>query len=98
MYVLQALMRSVGDEKSGDGDANFGRYSNPKLDALIDRIKVEQDFKKRDAMIRDVMVFQRDDVPLIPFLQTVTAWAMRKNIDAPFATNNIPYFFRFRVN
>ena len=98
LYVVQALMHSVGDEKSGDGDANLGRYSNPKLDALIDRIKVEQDFKKRDAMIRELLVLQRDDVPLIPLLQTVTAWAMRKNIDAPFATNNIPYFFRFRVN
>ena len=68
------------------------------MDALIDRIKVEADLKKRDAMIRDVLAIQRDDVPLIPILQTVTAWAMRKNVDGPFATNNIPYFFRFRVN
>lgn len=98
LYVVQSLMRSVGEEKSGDGDTNLGRYSNARMDALIDRIKIEADMKKRDAMIRDVLVIQRDDVPLIPILQTVTAWAMRKNVDGPFAPNNIPYFFRFRVN
>lgn len=98
LYVVQSLIRSVGEEKTGDGDANMGRYSNPKLDALIDRIKVESDFKKRDAMIRDVLTIQRDDLPLIPLIQTVTAWAMRKNVDGPFAINNVPYFFRFRMN
>ena len=60
------LIRSAGAEKTGDGDVNMGRHSNRKLDALIDRIKVESDFKKRDVMIRDVLIIQRDDLPLIP--------------------------------
>ena len=92
------LTRSVGAEKTGDGDANMGRYSKRKLDALIDRIKVESDFKKRDVMIRDVLIIQRDDLPLIPLFQTVTAWVMRKNVNGPFATNNVPYFFQFRMH
>ena len=84
------LTRSVGAEKTGDGDANMGRYSKRKLDALIDRIKVESDFKKRDVMIRDVLIIQRDDLPLIPLFQTVTAWVMRKNVNGPFG----PTMFR----
>ncbi len=98
LYVLQSLVRSVGTERSGDGEANYGRYSNTKLDALIDRIKTESDMAKRDAIIRDALVMLRDDVPVLPLMQVVTAWAMRKNVDAPFATNNLPYFYRFRIN
>ena len=95
---MRLLIRSAGAEKTGDGDANMGRYSNPKLDAVIYRIKVESDFKKRDAMIRDVLIIRRDDLPIIALYQTVTACVMRKNVIGPFATNNVPYFFRFRIH
>jgi len=98
LCVVRLLIPSVGAEKTGDGDANMGRYSNPKLDALIDRIKVESDFKKRDVMLRNVLIIRRDDLPIIPLFQTVTAWVMRKNVNGPFATNNVPYLFRFRMH
>ena len=98
LCVVRLLIPSVGAEKTGDGDANMGRYSNPKLDALIDRIKVESDFKKRDAMIRDVLIIRRDDLPIIPLFQTMTARVMHKNVNEPFATNNVAYFFRFRMH
>jgi peptide/nickel transport system substrate-binding protein len=97
LYVVQSMMRSVGAERSGDGDANFGRYVNPKMDSLIDRIKLEADMTKRDALIREVLTIQRDDLPLIPIYQVITAWAMRANIDQPFAVNNVPYYFRAKV-
>lgn len=97
LYVVQSMLRSVGAERSGDGDANFGRYVNPKMDSLIDRIKLEPDMAKRDALIRDVLIIQRDDLPLIPIYQVITAWAMRSNIDQPFAVNNVPYYFRAKV-
>jgi peptide/nickel transport system substrate-binding protein len=98
LYVLQSLVRSVGAERSGDGEANYGRYSNPKLDALIDRMKTETDMAKRDAIIREALVIQREELPVLPLAQVVVAWAMRKNVDAPFAPNNLPYFYRFRMN
>lgn len=98
LYVMQSLARSVGAERSGDGDANYGRHSNPKLDALIDRIKVENDMKKRDGLIREALIVIRDDAALIPTQQVVVAWGMRKVLDAPFAANNLPYFYRFKLN
>lgn len=88
-------MRTYADDKSGNGDANLGRYSNTRVDALIDRIKVETNMKKRGAMIREVLQIQVAEVPI---QQAVVPWAMRKNVTGPFATNNIPYFFRFRVD
>jgi peptide/nickel transport system substrate-binding protein len=98
LYVLQSLVRSVGAERSGDGEANYGRYSNPKLDALIDRMKTETDMAKRDAIIREALVIQREELPVLPLAQVVVAWAMRKNVEGPFAPNNLPYFYRFKVN
>jgi peptide/nickel transport system substrate-binding protein len=98
LYVLQSLVRSVGAERSGDGEANYGRYSNPKLDALIDRMKTETDMAKRDAIIRDALVIQREELPVLPLAQVVVAWAMRKNVEGSFAPNNLPYFYRFKVN
>ena len=98
LYVFQALLRTYADDKSGNGDTNLGRYSNARVDALIDQIKVETDMKKRDAMIREVLQIQVAEVPLLPIQQAVVPWAMRKNVTGPFATNNIPYFFRFRLD
>lgn len=97
LYVLQAMMRTPTVAKSGDGDANFGRYSNARLDALIDQIKTESDMKKRNALIKEALTIQRNDLGLLPLLQVVTAWAFKQNVTAPFITNNIPYFYRFSV-
>lgn len=97
LYVLQSMMHTRTTDKSGDGDANFGRYSNPKLDELINKMKTEADMKKRDALIRDALEIQRNDLGLLPLLQVLTAWAMKDSVTAPFATNNIPYFYRFKV-
>lgn len=97
LYVLQSLMHSPTSDRSGDGDSNFGRYRNPQLDALIDRIKIETDMSARDRLIRDALAIQRNDLGILPLLQVRTAWAMKSPVTAPFATNNVPYFYRFRI-
>ena len=43
LYSLQSLVRSVG--AGGDGNYNVGRYSNPQMDALVERTKKETDLK-----------------------------------------------------
>ena len=42
-------------DAAGSGTFNGGRYSNPKLDALIDAIRVEPDITKRRAMTGDAL-------------------------------------------
>ncbi len=98
LYVLQSLLRTPTDDRSGNGDSNLGRFSDARMDALVDRIKVEPDMKKRDAFIRDALLISAEQVPLLPFYQPVIPWAMRRNVDGPMAPNNLPYFFRFRVS
>ncbi len=79
LYSLQSLVRSVGAQ--GDGNYNVGRYSNPQMDALIERIKKEVDQKVRNQLIEQALVLSHQDVSHIPLHNQVIPWAMKKNID-----------------
>ena len=98
LYTLQALLNTNGGEASGKGDSNYGRYSNPKMDQLISQISVENDLKKRDGLIREALLINTAELPVIPLHQPLVPWAMRKNIEAVFTPNNVAYFFRFKIN
>jgi peptide/nickel transport system substrate-binding protein len=95
---MQPLLQTVREDGKGISTSNFGRYSNQKLDALLASISREPDMKKRDALIRDALTITRDDLPVIPLIQTVHAWSMRANVTAPFVPNSLPYFYRFSRN
>ena len=96
LYVLQSLLYTRQDGKS-HGDYNLGRWTNRDFDALVDKMRVEGDLAKRDLIIRDALAIVARDMPIVPLTQNVIPWAMRTNVKAIFAPNNIPYFFRFRV-
>jgi len=98
LYTVLALLHTNAGESSGNGDSNYGRYSNPKVDKLITQIKTEFDLKKRDADIREVLMIANADVAVLPLHQMIAPWAMRKNVTAVFAPSNVPYFYRFSAN
>lgn len=79
LYSLQSLVRTVGAQ--GDGNYNVGRYSNPQMDALVERIKKEVDQKNRNALIEQALLLERQDVSHIPLHNQVIPWAMKKNIE-----------------
>jgi len=80
LYSLQALQRTVDPKGGADGSYNLGRYSNAKVDALIDQIKVETDQAKRDGQIRDVYKLLQEDVAYLPIHHQIRPWAMKKNV------------------
>ena len=84
--MLNAIVRSHGD---GTGTFNGGRYSNPKLDAIVDAIRVEPDLAKRRQLSRDALAIMADDLPLIPLYRRTLAWAMRADVDAAIWPNDI---------
>ncbi len=86
-YSLQSLLRTRV-EKSADGDYNLGRYSNPKVDALIDRLKTETDAKKRAEIAREVSQLHLADVGHIPLHHQVIPWAMRSNVSVVHRADN----------
>ena len=78
LYTLQSILRSKG--QGGDGTWNFSGYSNPKVDAIIDQLKTEVDFKKRAELTREALLLDQADVGHIPLHHQVIPWAMRSNI------------------
>jgi peptide/nickel transport system substrate-binding protein len=97
LYTLAGIVYTHGGDGTGNGDSNYGRYSNPRIDKLIDRIKVEFDMPKRNAAIREVLMTLNADLPFIPIHQPLIPWAMRSNVNAVTAPNNIANLYRFSV-
>jgi len=77
-YTLQSLIRTR--TTGADGNFNFNRISEPKLDALVDAMKTETDVAKRNAIIRDGLVLTRDEVLNIPLHHQLRPWAMKKGV------------------
>lgn len=86
MYSLQSLVRTVGAQ--GDGNYNVGRYSNPQMDALIERAKKETDLKLRTELMTKALLLQNQDVAHIPLHNQVIPWAMKKNINVVHRADN----------
>ena len=78
LFSLQSLVRTVGAQ--GDGNFNVGRYSNPQMDALIERVKKEVDQKARNALLERALLLSNEDVSHIPLHNQIIPWAMKKNV------------------
>jgi peptide/nickel transport system substrate-binding protein len=76
--TLNGLLRTW--DPRGSGTFNAGRYSNPKLDALIDAIRVEPDLTRRRALVGTVLRLAAEDMPYLPLYRRKLTWAMRKDV------------------
>ncbi|MDI1236270.1 MAG: ABC transporter substrate-binding protein [Polaromonas sp.] len=86
LYSLQSLVRSVGT--GGDGNYNVGRYSNPRMDYIVDRVKVETDLPVRNRLLTEALQLSNDTVSHIPLHNQIIPWAMKKNIDVVHRADN----------
>ncbi|MGC4394804.1 ABC transporter substrate-binding protein [Hydrogenophaga sp. T2] len=86
LYSLQSLVRSVG--QGGDGNYNVGRYSNPKMDQIIDRAKTETDPLIRNRLLNEALALSNSDVSHLPLHNQIIPWAMKKNIDVVHRADN----------
>ena len=86
LYSLQSLARSKG--AGGDGNYNVGRYSNPQMDALVERIKQETDSKLRFELIAKALALHHQDVAHIPLHNQVIPWAMKKSVTVHHRADN----------
>lgn len=86
LYSLQSLVRSVG--AGGDGNYNVGRYSNPQMDALVERIKKETDLQNRNELIEKALLLSHQDVSHLPLHNQTIPWAMKKNVEMVHRADN----------
>jgi len=77
--TLSPVLRSP-DEKTGNGGFNYGRYLNPRLDALIDAAAVEMNPGQAPAgRLGRAEGAQRPGPTTSPARQMIP-WAMRSNV------------------
>ena len=87
-YTLQSLIRT---RTSGpDGNFNFSRISDAKVDQLVDAMKTETDEAKRNAMIREALVRTRDEVLTIPLHHQMRPWAMKQGVTTVHRSDDRP--------
>ena len=77
--ALRALLMTPNVDK-GNGAWNWGRYSNPKMDKLVEDALDTVDDKKREALAREAGAAAAADVAIIPLHHQIVTWAMKKNI------------------
>jgi peptide/nickel transport system substrate-binding protein len=85
--MLNAIVRSYSTD--GAGTFNGGRYSNPRLDHLIDAIRVEPDVERRRQLVGDALRMMHADLPLIPLYRRALTWAMRPDISVAQWPNDV---------
>jgi len=88
LYTIQSLVRT---KTSGpDGNWNYFRISDAKIDQLTDAIKVEADVGKRNALIREALLRMRDEQLFIPIHHQMRPWAMKKTVSTVHRSDDRP--------
>jgi peptide/nickel transport system substrate-binding protein len=86
LYSAQSLFRTVGT--GGDGNYNVGRYSNQRMDVVVDRIKTETDLPVRNRLLTESLSLSNETVSHIPLHNQIIPWAMKRNIDVVHRADN----------
>jgi peptide/nickel transport system substrate-binding protein len=87
-YSLQSLIRTR--TTGADGNFNFAKVSDAKVDQLTDAMKTETDVAKRNQMIRDALVRTRDEVLTIPLHHQMRPWAMKQGVSTVHRSDDRP--------
>ena len=67
-------------DANGGGTFNGGRYSNARLDALIDAVRTELDAAKRRTLVTNALKVAGDDIAYVPLYRRTLSWVMQKKV------------------
>ena len=76
---LRSVVATV-NPTTGWGVVNRGRYSNPALDALLERAMVAIDDRARDGLLQKASELAVADVAVVPLYYEVAVWASRRDL------------------
>mgnify|MGYP001197083556 CR=1 FL=1 len=76
---LKALLATFNAAK-GLGAANRGRYSNPKMDAVLDQAMATVDDAKREKLLQQATEIGVGDLGILPLYHQHNLWATRRGI------------------
>ncbi|MBA4341766.1 MAG: ABC transporter substrate-binding protein, partial [Methylibium sp.] len=87
-YALQSLVRTK--TTGADGNFNYSKVSDAKIDQLVDAMKTETDVPKRNAMIKEALLRTRDEHLFVPLHHQMRPWAMRANVQTVHRSDDRP--------
>ncbi len=87
-YMFQIHLLPPTGGQPGDGVWNLGSYSNPEMTKMINAIRGELDFARRDGLIHDATRLYKQDIPHLPLYHQEIAWAARANVDVSLRSDN----------
>ena len=73
-------LAATRDPAARAGDFNIAGYSNPALDRLVARLRVETDPGERRLLLRRALAIVKDDLAYLPLHRQNILWAVRAGI------------------
>ncbi len=92
---LRSLLATFNRDK-GLGAVNWGRYSNVKVDYLIEQALQQVDDENRRIMLQNATKLAMEDLGLMPIHFQFTIWATRKGVAYTPRTDEYTLAFQFR--
>ena len=92
---LRSLLATFNRDK-GLGAVNWGRYSNPKVDYVIEQALQQVNDDNRRAMLQQATKLSMDDLGIMPIHFQYTIWATRKGVSYLPRTDEYTLAFQFK--
>jgi len=92
--AVRSLVASPNADR-GYGAWNWGRYANPKVDALMEQSLASVDRTRREALAREANTLAMQDLAFIPVHHQVVSWAMRANLAYAARTDEFTFAHHF---
>ncbi|HEY6894179.1 MAG TPA: ABC transporter substrate-binding protein, partial [Rhodanobacteraceae bacterium] len=92
---LRSLLATFNRDK-GLGAVNWGRYSNPKVDYLIEQALQQVNDDNRRTMLQRATELAMSDLGIMPIHFQFTIWATKKNVQYTPRTDEDTLAFQFK--
>jgi peptide/nickel transport system substrate-binding protein len=92
---LRSLLATFNRDK-GLGAVNWGRYSNVKVDYLIEQALQQVDDENRRVMLQNATKLAMEDLGIMPIHFQFTIWATKKNVAYTPRTDEYTLAFQFK--
>ncbi|NDP43065.1 MAG: ABC transporter substrate-binding protein [Aromatoleum sp.] len=92
---LRSLLATFNRDK-GLGAVNWGRYSNVKVDYLIEQALQQVDDENRRTMLQNATKLAMEDLGIMPIHFQFTIWATTRNVAYTPRTDEYTLAFQFR--
>ena len=92
---LKALLATFNNSK-GTGAANRGRYSNPKLDTVLDQALATVNDAQREKLLQQATEIGVGDLGIIPLYHQHNLWATRRGISYDARSDERTFAHEFR--